>query len=346
MNDLSSAAGMDSARAAVGNGDFVAAIGVLQDLCRASADVVPDGAETLLAECRRRAAMAYTPATRVVGAPSRPAVDAFAGITGVPEIPAAQLDLGRLASGILYHGAVLVRGLLAAPRADELARGIERALSARAAFAADELKSPWYTPFDCWSEDESAEVTGGRFFNDLTGSVWAVDSPRMLREWIDLAGQLGLVDLIGAYFGERPWLSARKTTLRQIPATIKDADWHQDGAFLGSGIRSVNVWLALSDCGIDASGLDVVPRRLDAIVPTGTDGARFSWSAGPGAVARVAGAAGIASPHFAAGDALLFDHLFLHRTSVPLGIKRDRYAIESWFFAPSAYPAKQGALML
>jgi hypothetical protein len=38
---------------------------------------------------------------------------------------------------------------------------------------------------------------------------------------------------------------------------------------------------------------------------------------------------------------LLFDDLFLHRTAVDPAMTRDRYAIETWFFAPSAYPAGQ-----
>ena len=32
------------------------------------------------------------------------------------------------------------------------------------------------------------------------------------------------------------------------------ADWHQDGAFLGEGISTLNLWLPLSDCGDDAPG--------------------------------------------------------------------------------------------
>ena len=57
---------------------------------------------------------------------------------------------------------------------------------------------------------------------------------------------------------------------------------------MGGDIRSLNVWLALSHCGDDAPGLDVVARRLDAVVPTGTDGAWLDWTVGPGMVERVA----------------------------------------------------------
>ena len=35
---------------------------------------------------------------------------------------------------------------------------------------------------------------------------------------------------------------------------------------------------------------------------------------------------------------LLFDEFFLHRTATEPSMHRNRYAIETWFFAPSAYP--------
>ena len=38
---------------------------------------------------------------------------------------------------------------------------------------------------------------------------------------------------------------------------------------MGTDIRSVNLWMALSHCGDEAPGLDIVPRRLDHIVETG-----------------------------------------------------------------------------
>ena len=43
-------------------------------------------------------------------------------------------------------------------------------------------------------------------------------------------------------------------------------------------VRALNVWLSLSHCGDEAPGMDIVPRRLDHIVPTGTEGANFNWS--------------------------------------------------------------------
>ena len=137
-----------------------------------------------------------------------------------------------------------------------------------------------------------------------------------------------------------------KTVLRRVSPTAGGADWHQDGAFLGDGIRSLNVWLSLSDCGITAPGMDVVAKRLDEIVPTGGEGANFDWSVAPGEAERAAGEAGIVRPHFEPGDALLFDHLMLHRTASEESMTDQRYAIETWFFAPSAYPPEQVPIVL
>ena len=116
-------------------------------------------------------------------------------------------------------------------------------------------------------------------------------------------------------------------------------DWHQDGAFLGAGIRTVNVFLSLSPCGEAAPGLDVVPRRVDHIVETGTHGAWFDWSVGPELVERIAADAGVVRPIFEAGDALLFDELFLHQTASDPAMPKPRFAVESWFFGASAFPA-------
>jgi hypothetical protein len=139
-------------------------------------------------------------------------------------------------------------------------------------------------------------------------------------------------------------LSANKCTLRHVPLT-SGTDWHQDGAFLGSGIRALNVWVALTDCGLDAPGLDVVPLRLEQVLPTGTGGATFDWSVGPAVVEGLADRAPVVRPTFRAGDAMLFDDLFLHRTALDGSMTKRRYAIEAWFFAPSAYPSGQVPLV-
>jgi hypothetical protein len=157
--------------------------------------------------------------------------------------------------------------------------------------------------------------------------------------------ELGVERLVTDYFGERPAIAAEKTTLRKVQVT-READWHQDGRFLGRNIRSLNVWVALTDCGVDAPGLDIVPVYPDRILETGTGAARFDWTIDHGVVLREFGATASWSPHFLAGDALFFDHMLVHRTGHRPSMTRSRYALETWFFAPSAYPAGQTSLLI
>jgi hypothetical protein len=105
-----------------------------------------------------------------------------------------------------------------------------------------------------------------------------------------------------------------------------NAAWHQDGAFLGKPIRTLNVWLALSPAGRDSPGLDVLPRRLDSIVEPGTQGAIFPWAVTPDMVERAAEGTPVCRPIFEPGDVLLFDELFLHRTACEPEMTRERYA--------------------
>ena len=82
----------------------------------------------------------------------------------------------------------------------------------------------------------------------------------------------------------------RRTSARCAACpTDTNTNWHQDGAFLGRDVRSLNLWLALSPCGVDAPGLDIVPQRFDEILPTGTEGALFDWSVSPQVVEDAAG---------------------------------------------------------
>ena len=96
----------------------------------------------------------------------------------------------------------------------------------------------------------------------------------------------------------------------------------------------------------DTPALEVVPRRIDHVVPTGTPGAPFETFVSPTVVDEVSAEVGVARPRFAAGDALIFDHLYLHQTYIRPTMTRERYALESWFFAPSVFPADQIPLVV
>jgi hypothetical protein len=270
--------------------------------------------------------------------------DPFPGIDGLPQIDASALNADILGGSILHHGALWVRSLISPPEADRLRQGIDRTFEARDAFHLGtpvEETNPWYAQAPM---DDS--LSASRAWVESGGGAWTADAPRMLFDLIELFKDSGVVDVIADVLGERPALSIGKSTLRRVPWTT-DTDWHQDGAFLGEAVRTVNVWLCLSECGVDAPGLDVVARRLPYIVQSGSHGAHFDWSVGPGMVELLErGGADVVSPKFAAGDALLFDQLMLHRTGVRPGMTKSRWAVESWFFAPSTFPIEQGPLVL
>jgi hypothetical protein len=322
---------------------FDEAIEGLADLRRQHPD---DRLELALALCRYRSYAEQSPQSNVSDPWHAGVPDPFADVVGVPEISASQLDAATLVAGIRFHGALLVRGLLDEPVALQLAAGIRTSLDACAAWhesGEGAFDNSWYARLPL---QDGCELAQARPWVESAGGVWVADSPRMLHELTELFESRGLIDVIAGYFGERPMMSVGKSTLRCVPSTQGEADWHQDGAFMGTDIRSVNLWLSLSHCGHDASGLEVLPRRLSRVLPTGSHGAHFSWSVGPGMLEIAAEGMSTVSPVFAPGDALLFDHYFLHRTGVPAAISKDRYAIESWFFAPSAYPKQQVPLRL
>ena len=92
--------------------------------------------------------------------------------------------------------------------------------------------------------------------------------------------------------------------------------------------------MALTPCGDDAPSLDVVGRRLEYIVPTG--GASVPYAVSIESAEAVADGA-IVHPFFEPGDALIFDHMCLHRTGWKKGMTNGRYTIETWLMAPSTY---------
>jgi hypothetical protein len=274
--------------------------------------------------------------------PPAPPPDLFPGVT-LPQVRAGNFTAETLRSGILRHGCLAVRGLVEPKRVAQLTEDIDAAMEACARWETDRAAEtgPWFAPFTVKGPStlghERKWVTGG-------GGVWMVDSPRAMFDVLETFREIGLDAPLTGYLGERPALSVKKWTLRRVPIT-SGTNWHQDGAFLGQGIRTVNCWLTLSHCGDDAPGLDIVPRRMDGILPTGTDGAMFDWSVGEQLVDKVAEDTPVLRPIFEPGDALFFDERFLHRTAANESMTHERYAIESWFFAPSHYPADQMPLV-
>lgn len=263
---------------------------------------------------------------------------------GLFEVAAADLSVATLRAGWAQSGCVLVRGLVPPDRVARMVAGIDAALAAcdAAAEGAASVDAGWYSPGAMPDRVDGglSEAVNRKFLRDR-GGLWTADSPRMLFELIELVHDVGIAALMTEFLGERPLLSANKCTLRRVPSDlVVKGGWHQDGSFLGDRVGSFNFWLALSACGRDAPGLDLVPRRVDRVLASDAE-SRFDWSLSDAAVQSAADGTPIVRPEFEAGDALLFDHLLVHQTATAPDMTQDRHAIESWFFAPSAYPDGQ-----
>jgi hypothetical protein len=155
-------------------------------------------------------------------------------------------------------------------------------------------------------------------------------------DMLEAFNRVGLPDVVHGYLGEHSAISAQKCILRKAEPTVPGA-WHQDGKFLGD-VHALNLWLSLSRCGDEAPGLDIVPRRLDQLLAAGTEGTRVDIEVSQAMAEEAAAGLGIQRPIFEPGDALLFDELFLHQTGSDPQMPKPRYAVESWFFGPSAFP--------
>jgi hypothetical protein len=271
------------------------------------------------------------------------------GAEGLPEVPVGELTAEVVRGAILDRGCLLVRDLVPREQTLRIAGLIDGALDAREANGSSGRTG--FERFEAdprWSLEERPYVEGH-------GGLWTVDSPFAAAEVCGLFAELGLVDLARDYLREQPLISVQKSTLRKVDPDSEvirhimgqgaGGGWHQDGRFLGP-VKALNVWISLSRCGDVAPGMDLVPRRLDDFVATGTEGAPASWAVSPGVAAEAAGDSGIVRPVFNPGDVLLFDEMFLHTTAIDESMSEPRYAIETWFFGSSAFPSEYAPIAL
>jgi hypothetical protein len=291
--------------------------------------------ERQLRDLRHRAGI------RVIEHPGGPPQFASPDATHLPDgalcaLWPSDLTPELLRAAVLRDGGALVRELIPRDDALRLAAGIDRAYRERAAATPD----PSY--YDEFQPDERFGPVMWRAWIQEGGGLLAADSPGLLFELTERFEQAGIPALVSGYLGEPGLLSVHKTTLRRADPSVS-GQWHQDGKFMGP-VRSLNLWLSLSQCGRDAPGLDLVPRRLEDYVATGTDGAALDWTISDLEASQAASDTGIVRPLFEPGDAMLFDELFLHRTASEATMARQRFAVESWFFGGSAFPADYAPL--
>ena len=174
-----------------------------------------------------------------------------------------------------------------------------------------------------------------------SSSQLTATTPIITDKILALYDRKGLKNLLNDYFENEPCVSIYKWVLRKAMSPPVPIDFHQDGAFMGPSIDSLNVWVSLSHCGgdSDAPGMDFVPVRLKSEFGKGTGS--MNWTVAESAVHDVYGEQAVVAPRFNRGDALFFDHFLVHRTQHVADCARNRYAVETWFFDSVNFPKNQ-----
>ena len=306
-------------------GDFMGAVEALAVENRVSRDME---LERRMVRLRHRAGVKLTEQD---GSPpmAEPDYDALKVEGDIPEIQASEMNGAIARAAMLKYGCLIIRGVVPQDEAIQMRDDIELSFQARDSGVVDGY-------FEEFLPDPPFTILERRWVSD-GGGIWAADSPKFMFDMTEAFDKVGLQSLVESYLGERPAFSVNKCTLRRVEPSAGTA-WHQDGAFMGD-VKALNVWMSLSRCGDVAPGLDIVPKRIEDILPTGTDDAIFPWSISDKVAEEAAGDTPILRPIFDPGDVILFDDVFLHRTGVDgETMTENRYAIESWFFGPSTFP--------
>jgi len=266
----------------------------------------------------------------------------------IPEIHSSEFDVSTLRSAIASHGSLIVRDFLDIDICQRYCGIIDGMLDSPEKSSSIDMKNgalhlknvaPNLDGFF-----SKKDLQGARYYHHVSGSKMVMESSTVAFELLSHYKNLGLKKILGEYLGDDPCLSVQKWVLRRSLLPINPNGWHQDGAFMGGGINSLNMWLPLTECGGDtgAPGLDIVPYRFKHIVPTGTKGAAFDWSVSLEVDELNMSKHEPISPEFKAGDAVFFDHFSLHRTQYKeSSFQNKRYAIETWFFSSSNFAKNQ-----
>jgi hypothetical protein len=247
-------------------------------------------------------------------------------ISALPEIGRAALSAQAVARAIESHGALIVRNFVARDVAMDLDASV-RATFAEMDKPETERDPRWFAPKKGGGELQMARMTA-----QTSECALMVDCPDTFARVRAAYRDNGATDVLTAYLGGDPLLSRFKATLRRTRPSQDLTDyWHQDGAFIGADMRVLNIWLALTECGERAASVEVAGKRFDSVI-------ECDYGVAVSAEKAKSLAAHTFTPIFKPGDALMFDHLCLHRASRNPNYSEERRALEMWFFDPKSYP--------
>lgn len=247
---------------------------------------------------------------RMATPPPRPQVeDLFEDAEGLPSIARSELNAKTLASGLLHHGALIVREL----------------------YDADQRK----TLRECAELEEESGFEKG-----MMGRC----SNHTLVELLKAYEACGLLAAVRDYLGDDLVMLKGRSEVRKkysVPGKSFGLPWHQDVNFFGAQSYAVNCWASVTGCGEDSPGLTMVPRRFDERVGWDEARGRAPLTYGLKTPKEVLEEAMEGHPQLnvilGPGDAIIFDEMALHRTgSTPWATDYNITTI-SWFFRSARF---------
>jgi len=269
--------------------------------------------EARLIDLRGKLAATFTDQADYPAPDQRFKTDMFAGETGIPEIDAKDLSAKAIASGVLFHGGLIIRGLY---NSDQIER----------------LKS-------------ASTVECKRKLKDPKSIISAFTFCRLMQVY----EEAGLLESIKDYLGPEAIIILERARVRHKDKTIAGGlGWHQDGSYFGEKCFALNCWAAVSPCGVNNCGLLIIPRRNESRIGWSEDGkAPLHYADGIGPhIREIRKITPPVQPVFGAGDAIIFDEMSLHRTYVPDSITEEQIVSISWFFARSRLLGYKTALAI
>jgi len=144
------------------------------------------------------------------------------------------------------------------------------------------------------------------------------------------------------YFGESCISYYQHDTVRYQRPDISHLSYpfHQDGSYHSRDPRqhdSLTTWLPFLDCGVDAPALQLVPHRLDEILPL-PEGKQMPYLFCDEEEVLQRFGARLWAPVMRAGDVLLFDGFTVHRSYITAGMVRERNNADLRVFPKSRPP--------
>jgi len=276
----------------------------INNLSRKNQSVRDEKIEDRLVQLRLKLADDYSSPFPDISPEKRFTTDLFAGETGLPEINAKELTTAHLASGVLFHGALIVRGLYSSETVDYL----------------------------MGQADHIVDTYGGRRRQDP-------QSAYILRE---VHRNSGLLKLVRDYIGDEAVMMYERNILRTQHSAF-GLGWHQDVNFFQGKSFALNCWAAVTPCGGKKRGLAFIPKRNSKafgwdLDKKGSAPLKYGNDLKDSVVAKLEKEHPIVVPDLDPGDAVIFDEMTLHATYASRMGDEKQVVTITWFLHHSKMP--------